>query len=468
MISWKDLYNVLSNVVPLYVVMISAYGSVKWWKIFSPNEISGINRFVALFAVPLLSIKFISNNNPYAMNFRFIAADTLQKLIVIVILFLWCKLSSRGSLEWCITLFSLSCLPNTLVVGIPLLGGMYGQDLSQSLMVQLSVIQFNVWFPIMLFLFEYRRATVFIVPDEQGTEMNTKSSSSSLECSNKICDVSLEFDEERDLDVGVLPSRSSTKTNDHDNEENSWPTGLLSTSFLFFFIKFVRNDIFFFTSFHIYSDNLIGDLTLTEPSSTSKVEVHVETIVECKPKLTNTLPVPAAGSVMTTRQILIMVCKKLMRNPNFYSSVLALTWSLISFRWHVEIPAMVANSIKIFSDTGLGMSMFSLVSKLIGLFMASQPKIISGGSALAALAAAMRFIVGPTITAATSSAIGLRGTLLQIIIMQAALPQAIVSFVFAQEYNVHPGVLSTAVSFGMLISLPITLVYYILLGICIK
>uniref|UniRef100_A0A803M286 Auxin efflux carrier component n=1 Tax=Chenopodium quinoa TaxID=63459 RepID=A0A803M286_CHEQI len=424
MISWKDLYNVLSNVVPLYVVMISAYGSVKWWKIFSPNEISGINRFVALFAVPLLSIKFISNNNPYAMNFRFIAADTLQKLIVIVILFLWCKLSSRGSLEWCITLFSLSCLPNTLVVGIPLLGGMYGQDLSQSLMVQLSVIQFNVWFPIMLFLFEYRRATVFIVPDEQGTEMNTKSSSSSLECSNKICDVSLEFDEERDLDVGVLPSRSSTKTNDHDNEENSWPT---------------------------------------EPSSTSKVEVHVETIVECKPKLTNTLPVPAAGSVMTTRQILIMVCKKLMRNPNFYSSVLALTWSLISFRWHVEIPAMVANSIKIFSDTGLGMSMFSL-----GLFMASQPKIISGGSALAALAAAMRFIVGPTITAATSSAIGLRGTLLQIIIMQAALPQAIVSFVFAQEYNVHPGVLSTAVSFGMLISLPITLVYYILLGICIK
>uniref|UniRef100_A0A803MSB3 Auxin efflux carrier component n=2 Tax=Chenopodium quinoa TaxID=63459 RepID=A0A803MSB3_CHEQI len=359
------------------------------------------------------------------MNFRFIAADTLQKLIVIVILFIWCKLSSRGSLEWCITLFSLSCLPNTVVVGIPLLGGMYGQDLSQSLMVQLSVIQFNVWFPIMLLLFEYRRATIVIVSDEQGTEMSTDRSSSSLECSKKISDASLEFDEERELDICVLSSRSSTKISDHDDEENSCPKEL--------------------------------------PSSTSKVEVHVEDIVECKPKLTNTLPVPAAGNVMTTRQILIMVSKKLMRNPNFYSSLFALTWSLISFRWHVEIPAMVANSIKIFSDTGLGMAMFSL-----GLFMASQPKIISGGSALAALAAAMRFIVGPAITAATSSVIGLRGTLLQIIIMQAALPQAIVSFVFAQEYNVHPCVLSTAVSFGMLISLPITLVYYILLGVCIK
>ncbi|MCE2055841.1 hypothetical protein HAX54_043546 [Datura stramonium] len=66
-------------VVPLYVAMILAYGSVKWWKIFSPDQCSGINRFVALFAVPLLSFHFIASNNPYDMNYRFIAADTLQK-----------------------------------------------------------------------------------------------------------------------------------------------------------------------------------------------------------------------------------------------------------------------------------------------------------------------------------------------------------------------------------------------------
>ena len=34
--------------------MILAYGSVKWWKIFTPDQCSGINRFVALFAVPPL------------------------------------------------------------------------------------------------------------------------------------------------------------------------------------------------------------------------------------------------------------------------------------------------------------------------------------------------------------------------------------------------------------------------------
>ncbi|MED6184621.1 Peptidyl-prolyl cis-trans isomerase NIMA-interacting protein 1 [Stylosanthes scabra] len=123
------------------------------------------------------------------------------------------------------------------------------------------------------------------------------------------------------------------------------------------------------------------------------------------------------ASVMT-RLILIMVWRKLIRNPNTYSSLFGLTWSLVSFRWNIEMPAIIAKSISILSDAGLGMAMFSL-----GLFMALQPRII------------------------------------------ASLPQGIVPFVFAKEYNVHPDILSTAVIFGMLIALPITLVYYILMGL---
>ncbi|KAK2966574.1 hypothetical protein RJ640_030783 [Escallonia rubra] len=68
--------------------MILAYGSVWWWKIFSPDQCSGINRFVAIFAVPLLSFHFISTNNPYAMNFRFI--------IQVVILVVGCSSSSSS------------------------------------------------------------------------------------------------------------------------------------------------------------------------------------------------------------------------------------------------------------------------------------------------------------------------------------------------------------------------------------
>lgn len=162
MITWKDLYTVLTAVVPLYVAMILAYGSVRWWKIFSPDQCSGINRFVAVFAVPLLSFHFISTNNPYEMNFRFIAADTLQKIIMLFALFLWTNFTKNGSLEWMITIFSLTTLPNTLVMGIPLLIAMYG-DYSGTLMVQVVVLQCIIWYTLLLFLFEYRGAKLLIM-----------------------------------------------------------------------------------------------------------------------------------------------------------------------------------------------------------------------------------------------------------------------------------------------------------------
>ncbi|GJS22559.1 auxin efflux carrier [Tanacetum coccineum] len=167
----SDLYHVFIAVVPLYVAMILAYGSVKWWKIFTPYQCSGINKFVALFAVPLLSFHFISTNNP--MNTKFIAADTLQKLIVLVVLAIWSRMSARGSLEWSITLFSVSTLPKTLVMGISLLKGMYG-DFSGSLLVQIVVLQCIIWYTLMLFLFEYKGARLLIV--EQFPDTNTAGS----------------------------------------------------------------------------------------------------------------------------------------------------------------------------------------------------------------------------------------------------------------------------------------------------
>lgn len=212
MISLLDLYHVLTAVVPLYVAMILAYGSVKWWKIFSPDQCSGINRFVALFAVPLLSFHFISTNNPYAMNCKFIAADSLQKAIVLVVLAIWSRTSSRGSLEWSITLFSLSTLPNTLVMGIPLLKGMYG-DSSGSLMVQIVVLQCIIWYTLMLFLFEYRGARLLIVeqfPDTAGSIISFKVDSDIISLDGKEqLQTEAEVGEDGKLHVTVRKSTSS-------------------------------------------------------------------------------------------------------------------------------------------------------------------------------------------------------------------------------------------------------------------
>lgn len=157
MIQGKEIYHILVAIVPLYVSMILAYGSIRWWKIFTPEQFLGISRFVAVFAVPFLTFHFISTIDLYNMNKKLIAADTLQKFVIGVALFLWSYFTKHGSLEWSITVFSLSTLPNTLLVGVPLLSAMYGES-TTSLLIQLVVLQSVVWYNLLLFLYEYRAA----------------------------------------------------------------------------------------------------------------------------------------------------------------------------------------------------------------------------------------------------------------------------------------------------------------------
>lgn len=64
------------------------------------------------------------------------------------------------------------------------------------------------------------------------------------------------------------------------------------------------------------------------------------------------------------------------------------------------------------------MSIELLVVEQTGLFMALQPKIIACGKSVATFAMAVRFLTGPAVVAATSIAIGLRGVLLHITIVQ--------------------------------------------------
>ncbi|XVF82962.1 hypothetical protein PTKIN_Ptkin16aG0094300 [Pterospermum kingtungense] len=520
------LYHAISAVVPLYAAMILAYGSVKWWKIFDPDQCSGINRFVALFAIPLLSFHCISNNNPYAINLRFMAADTLQKIMVLVGLAIWSRTSSRGSLEWSITLFSLSTLPNTLIVGVPLLKGMYG-EYSESLMVQIVMFQLIIWNTLMIFLYEYRGARLLIAAELR----DTTGSIISIEVDSDI--ISLDGTEplQTDAEVGEdgklhitvrkstsSPSKSFSPRSDGHNSGVSLtprptnPTEGAEIDFLQSSRKATPN----FNNTDFYSASMdngkdvsnIKDFRMLVGCSSAspvseggihflreedhsgvahqkdydeygKVEFSSATVLngvgregpmlsklgsssrtEPHPKdgdHTETKPTAMPPSVMI-RLILMMVWRRLIRNPNIYSSLIGLIWSLVSYRWGIHMPPIIAGSVSIISDTALGMSMFAL-----GLFMALQPKIIACGNATASFAMVVRFLIGPAVMAAASMAVGLRGSLLHIAIVQAALPLGTVTFVFAKEYDVHPDILSTGAVFSVLIALPITLVYYALL-----
>ncbi|CAK9184848.1 unnamed protein product [Ilex paraguariensis] len=156
------------------------------------------------------------------------------------------------------------------------------------------------------------------------------------------------------------------------------------------------------------------------------------------------------------RLMMKMVWLKLAKNPNSYSCILGLAWAFVSNRWHLKMPSIVEGSILIMSRAGAGASMFSM-----GLFMALQEKIIACGASLTMFGMILRFVGGPGTMAIGSFAVGLRGEVLHVSIIQAALPQAIASFVFAKEYGLHANVLSTAVIFGTIVSLPVLIAYYV-------
>lgn len=169
MIGWGDVYKVVAAMAPLYFALVLGYGSVRWWKMFTPDQCDAINRLVAYFAVPFFAFDFAARIDPFALSYRVLAADALSKLAVALALAAWATAAASASarrgggkgkdraFSWCITGFSLATLNNTLVVGVPLLDAMYGKW-ARDLIVQISVVQIIVYFPALLLAFEARRA----------------------------------------------------------------------------------------------------------------------------------------------------------------------------------------------------------------------------------------------------------------------------------------------------------------------
>ncbi|KAJ0703214.1 putative membrane transport protein [Helianthus annuus] len=159
MIGLEDVYKVVAATVPLYVALLLGYGSVRWWHIFTHEQCDAINRFVCFFTLPLFTFEFTAHIDPFNMNYRFIGADVISKVIIVTVLAFWARFSSKGSCSWSITCYSLSTLTNSLVVGVPLVRAMYGQEFV-NLVVQGSVIQAIVWLTGLLFVLECRRSVM--------------------------------------------------------------------------------------------------------------------------------------------------------------------------------------------------------------------------------------------------------------------------------------------------------------------
>ncbi|KAK1632109.1 hypothetical protein QYE76_006424 [Lolium multiflorum] len=372
MIGWGDVYRVVAAMAPLYFALGLGYGSVRWWKLFTPDQCEAINRLVIYFAFPFFGFDFTARAGPFGAGYRVLVADAVAKLAVVLTIAGWSAVKAarpvrRGgpSYSWCITGFSLGALNNALLVGVPLLDAMYGKW-ARDIVVQLSVLQAVVWFPLMLVVFEARQAWLEMTPaPEEGA------------CEEGAQVAPGSGDVDRPVVAGDRPKTAATATGCA-----FWPP------------------------------------------------------------------------------LLRKVGLKLARNPNVYASLLGVAWSSVANRWHLEMPTILDGSIAIMSKTGIGMGMFSM-----GLFIGLQDKFIVCGPGLMVLSMVLRFVAAPAATAVGALILGLRGDLLRVAILQAALPQSVATFSFAREYDLHAGVLSTAIIITTLASLPVLTAYYVLLGL---
>ncbi|GKV10379.1 hypothetical protein SLEP1_g21754 [Rubroshorea leprosula] len=371
------------------------------------------------------------------MNFHFIVADSLQKLVVLFALFLWQFFSTRGSIEWTITLFSLSTIPNTLVVGIPLLGAMYGEQrfssrnnslkkqppsLPSSIHVDSDVtsLRHSEQLQANAEISDVGKLHVVLRRSSTVSSLKSKNMSPTPRASNLT-----------GVDIYSLPSTreptprgSISSFNEAESLGRRCINGDLGNLFNQRRHNFATSDTYKseISSWPDMIPPVTGTVLNDNNSTEVKVEVASEFPGDASPLATNQNEanceakeelheMPPAGVMI--RLGLLMVWRKLTTNLNTYACVIGLVWSLISFRWNMEMPSIIKGSITILSNTGLGMAMFSL-----GLFMGSQPSIVSCGKRLAIFAMVIRFLVGPAVIAATSAAVGLQGTLLQVAILQ--------------------------------------------------
>ncbi|CAN6340112.1 unnamed protein product [Urochloa humidicola] len=427
-----------------------------------------------------------------------------------------------GAVNWSITGFSLSTLTSSLVVGVPMARAMYG-EWAQQLVVQLSVFQAIVWITLLLLALEVRKAALLgvggaeqidhhrqiinddieaastfagddssatasdvlsqpplqaaiavVVAEEKvrndenaisgtrmasayaGDDVSSKTASvlsqlpppqiSGVQASTEAIAVVVAEGEVR---KDAIDQGTEIDPADDDGQESSHSTARAQGSPR----QTINNDV-------EGSTDDADAAAYVHATSSSTVIPQPPLVNGDDVEASNAAPMGVVGPIAAGRTsmwtLVKVVLYKLGRNPNTYASVGGIIWACIANRLHISLPIIIENSIGIMARCGNGLAMFSM-----GLFMAQQDKLIPCGPSLTFLGLVLKFVLDPIAMTIGSIAVGLRGDVVRVAIIQAAVPQSITSFIFAKEYGLHPDVLSTAVIVGMLVSVPLIVLFYV-------
>jgi len=120
----------------------------------------------------------------------------------------------------------------------------------------------------------------------------------------------------------------------------------------------------------------------------------------------------------------------------------------------VATPSFVAQ----FSDM-LGKGVFGSSLFVIGMFVFSHDLVGSLGCCGLMRILFARHVLAPTVMVGLALLVGSRGNQLRVMVLQSALPQAVVTFNISAKYGVGVELLTSSIAVGTLLTLPILLVW---------
>ena len=366
-------------------------------------------------AIPALVFRMIALNDMAKTDLKFVAADIVYKLLGAVVLgipvagervLLWkhgrgSDRAKLGAKEFMAAHVALT-LPNTFILGVPILGAIYDPRIVEQYMSLLLVSQSCLQFPFIIAFLEYGgvKDEVAAVSGRPG-ELQASSDGNGDRAPAGVVDAGPE-EGGGGARVGIgVPSDEASTRESSLNRRVSMAFGLMPA---------------------------VGRRANKKDKwSTAK-----------------------------------KVGSKVLRNPIIWSAVVGSVYSVLSQNYKWGMPKVLDLTTSMLGNCTLGLALFN-----IGLFMFGKPLLTcSWQQALGGVL--LRFVASPALALLAALAVGLpiRGegvTLGKLLILQAALPQAVVSFAVAQEYKTYPGVFSSLINTTTLGSIPVIFFMYFLL-----
>lgn len=476
-----DTYvRIISVLVPIYLVILIGYfaGHAKMVDGVTMDKLNG---FVAKFALPALLFRTIGSADLYSADWRVIQASLVFKVITAVVIAALCgatRARCGPAAERALVWHSVLTFPNYVVIGGPVLSAIFdpavvrlfmGLLLLEQVSIHLTAVavvaqMFVLTKPPAASAGEHSHGSAHADGPPAGSDAAAWTMPAQLRALDVPPPLAAASGGEHDAWGGRVSVSGATelKTRSHHARTDSGSCGGLSRTLSGGAPSSPRGcleRIGSHNDFALLEDEETGAAAAAPAEQASSDEAEGS---ESGNKHGHShghrhgAPPPAPVWMETLYQVGGIVRDRLGKSPLVQGAVLGVAMSLAlkgTDRTR-KLPFIIDQTALYLHNCVLGTSLFNfgLFTHLNGMMPCGLRKTL--------VIVIMRSIVCPLATLLVLLLFRVRGEELRLLVMSAALPQALSSFVVFKEFKIQPEVFSTSMTVGTVLCLPVVCIWY--------